>query len=133
MPKTRVAIVGSRNFNNPALITAFVNRLAVKLDAQNLVVVSGGAKGVDSYAEAAARSLGIEVESIKPDWATYGKRAGFLRNTTIVEHADRIVAFHDGISRGTMDTVWKAFDSGKPVVVLNDEGHIVPQDKWPPR
>lgn len=126
-----VAIVGSRNFASLGLVAATVSSLAAKLGAQNLTIVSGGAKGVDAAAEVAARALGVAVESIKPDWDKYGKTAGFLRNTEIIERADVVIAFWNGISRGTMDSVRKAAERGKKVTVLNDQGKIVGESQWP--
>jgi hypothetical protein len=65
----------------------------------------GGASGVDEAAEEQARMLGLSPLSIRPDWNTHGRAAGILRNKTIVDQADKVVAFWDGKSRGTRHTI----------------------------
>jgi hypothetical protein len=138
---TRIAIVGSRKYPNLPLVAATVASLVKKIGAKNLTIVSGGARGVDQTAEVTARALGSEPEVLNATWnvideATGFKRynpgAGFERNTTIVEHAEMIIAFWDCQSTGTMDTVHKAVAMGKKVTVLDTEGKLVEPDKWPP-
>jgi hypothetical protein len=55
---------------------------------------------------------------VAADWTRHGKVAGFLRNTTIVESADVVVAFWGERSRGTGNTVAKARAAGKKVLVI---------------
>lgn len=126
-----VAIVGSRNFPNLPLVATTVQSLAKKLGKENLTIVSGGARGVDSAAEFAAREAGVAVISIKADWDTYGKAAGLIRNTDIINQADIVIAFWDGQSRGTMDSVRKAVEMGKKITVLDWQGKPVEESKWP--
>jgi hypothetical protein len=52
------------------------------------------------------------------DWNKHGKRAGFIRNTDIVMESDMIVAFWDGKSRGTADTIAKAKTLKKPTLII---------------
>lgn len=108
----RVAIVGSRAFLDLSLVRAFVAGLP-----DGTVVISGGAKGVDAAAEAAARARGLYVESIRPKWAEFGRAAGAIRNWQIVQKADRVVAFWDGVSRGTAITIAPAKAKGIDVQV----------------
>ncbi len=108
----RVAIVGSREFANLPLVRSYVRR---QLHADT-IVVSGAARGVDETAAQEARDCLLEVEEIPADWSQ-GKGAGFARNTTIVEHADEIVAFWTAGSRGTLDTITKAVKAGKKVTI----------------
>jgi len=86
------------------------------------VVVSGAARGPDTWGVAAARAVGHDTDEIPADWDTLGKGAGFARNTTIAERADGVLAFWDGESRGTRDTMDKASAMGKPVVVVYGDG-----------
>ncbi len=111
MPE-RVAIVGSRGWQNVAAIRSFVASLP---DAT--VVISGGALGVDSIAEQAARSRGLAVIVHFPDYARFGGKAPLERNKLIVADADRVVAFWDGRSTGTAHAIGLATKAGKPVEV----------------
>lgn len=108
MPE-RVAIIGSRGFPNLGLVRQCVQSLPA-----NTEVVSGGAYGVDAVAADEAASRGLAVRVFPADWRRYGRRAGPLRNRTIVEYADRIIAFWDGTSRGTANVIALAQALGKP-------------------
>lgn len=103
----KIAVVGSRTIKT--FDFALVGAVAGD------TIITGGAVGVDSFAEAEARARGIAVEVIKPDYKTYGRAATHVRNRAIVERCDRLVAFWDGQSRGTMGTVEYARRKGKPI------------------
>lgn len=109
-----VAIVGSREFGDLEQVVEFVNALPA-----GTVVVSGGARGVDSIAEAAAKRRGLETCIYPADWLRWGKAAGIRRNVDIVNKADVIVAFWDGRSRGTEYTIELARAKGKLVHVVS--------------
>jgi hypothetical protein len=81
-------------------------------------IISGGAKGVDSWAASEATKLGFRVVEFLPEWDKYGKKAGFKRNTDIVEAAEMVVAFWDGKSNGTRDSIDKALRSKTAVLVI---------------
>lgn len=108
----RVAIIGSRDFADLDAVRAFVRGLPV-----DTVVVSGGARGVDRVAAAEAQRCGLTIVVYRADWIRYGRRAGYLRNVSIVEHAERVVAFWDGASKGTRHTIEIARRAGTPVEI----------------
>ena len=110
----RVAIIGSRDYPNLEVVRSYVASLLSEGD----VVVSGGARGVDKAAEEAAKARGLKVVSIRPQWGKFGRAAGFRRNSDIVAQCDRLVAFWDGKSRGTQDSIRKAKAAGKEVQVV---------------
>ena len=64
------------------------------------------------------RAHGLPLFVVPADWKTHGKKAGPLRNTDIVARADALVAFWDGVSRGTRDAIVKARLAGKLVEVF---------------
>jgi hypothetical protein len=68
--------------------------------------------GVDEVAEDEAQACGLAVESYPAQWerpdGTINRGAGFARNGLIAANAERVVAFWDGKSRGTKDTIDKA-------------------------
>jgi hypothetical protein len=53
------------------------------------------------------------------NWDRLGRKAGPLRNAHIVANADRVVAFWDGKSRGTLNTVVQADRAGLPIEVFD--------------
>lgn len=109
----RIAIVGSRNYPDAKRVFEFVHELP-----PDTVVVSGGAGGVDTWAILQAKRDGLATKVYPADWGKYGMSAGFRRNQTIVDDVDCVVAFWDGVSRGTADTIAKARKAGKCVEVI---------------
>ena len=107
----RVAIVGSRDYPRLEDVARFVALLP-----DNAVVISGGARGVDTAAEQAARARGLEVVVFPADWNTHGKQAGYLRNKDIVNACDWLAAFHYNASRGTAHSIELARKAGKHVI-----------------
>ena len=65
------------------------------------VIVSGGAKGADTYAREFARKKGIKLIEYFPNYDKYGKGAPLERNKLIVDNCDCVLAFWDGQSHGT--------------------------------
>ncbi len=64
------------------------------------------------------------------DWDRLGRKAGPIRNAQIVFNADRVVAFWDGKSRGTLNTVVQADRAGLPVELYDSNGGRVPIGLW---
>lgn len=106
----KIAVIGSRGLNR-----IDCGRINARFGD---VIVSGGARGVDSIAASWARRHGFAVIEHKPDYRRYGKAAPHVRNSQIVADADRVVAFWDGKSRGTKSTIDKAVLHGKRVDIV---------------
>jgi hypothetical protein len=115
----KIAVVGSREFGNKAMVCAVLGECVFNVDT----IVSGGARGVDSWGAAWAKEhCDLPPIIFKAEWDKYPKVAGFLRNTTIVENCDIVLAFWDGQSTGTVDTITKAIEKGIPVKVWMPDG-----------
>jgi len=69
------------------------------------VVVSGGARGVDKMAASEADAVGLVTVTVHPPWNAKGRAAGPIRNAVIERISDRCIAFWDGQSPGTLDTI----------------------------
>jgi hypothetical protein len=75
----------------------------------NVIIIHGNAEGADKLSAEVAKELGYTIESYPADWNTYGKAAGPIRNQLMIEQKpDLVIAFWDGISRGTADMLNKA-------------------------
>jgi hypothetical protein len=117
----RVAIVGSRGF----MASKVVEWLVIDLEetyGDDLVIVSGGARGADQMATFYAAANHVKIVEFLPDWKGLGKRAGYARNVTIVENSDRVIAlFAPGPrSPGTTHTVNIAKRKGIPVDIFHE-------------
>ncbi len=111
-PGLRVAVVGSRGFPALGLVREFVAQLPA-----SVVLVSGGARGVDQCAAAAWRSRGF-VPVVLPFVRSLGRAGGPVRNRQLVASVGLVVAFWDGCSSGTAGAVEIARRSGVPVFVV---------------
>lgn len=115
----KLAIVGSREFEDwdtfKSIADAFIQTSNQPVD----LVISGGAAGPDTMAERYAEENNIDFLEIKPDWEKYGRSAGMLRNTEIVNSCDEALVFWNYHSRGTMDTVNKLFKSKHNFIVYD--------------
>ena len=105
----KIGIVGSRNVT--------VSNLADYVTGCD-EIVSGGAVGVDRCAAAYARENGIKLTEFLPDYPHYGRAAPIVRNKQIVEYADKILAFWDGSSKGTLSVIRYAEKIGKACEVI---------------
>lgn len=101
MKEIKLAIVGSRSFNNYELLKKEINNFISENDFSINQIISGGARGADNLGEKYAKELNIETQIFYPDWNKYGKKAGFIRNEDIINNSDVIIAFWDGQSHGT--------------------------------
>jgi hypothetical protein len=113
----KIAIVGSREYRDLGHVVRYVKSLP-----KDTVVISGGARGVDNVAANTARDCGLEVVIFPALWHIYGNQAGVIRNGEIVDLADKVVAFHDGVSKGTLDTIKKAKLAKKPLEIYDTNG-----------
>lgn len=115
----RVIVAGSRSFRDYHLLKETLDELAAELGKKKLIVLSGHAEGADRLAEEWCRHrIGQVCEVYHPDYQKYGKVAPLVRNTEMVNAADALVAFWDGVSTGTKDVIDKARREGLKVKVI---------------
>lgn len=105
----KIAIVGSRNLR--------VTNLADYLPEGITEIVSGGARGIDSCAREYAESTGLLLTEFLPDYAKYGRAAPLRRNLQIIDYADRVIAFWDGVSCGTQFVIDNCKKKNKKVTI----------------
>ena len=106
----RVAVVGSRALQ----IDDWENYLPPDTDE----IISGGAKGIDQSVANFARSNGIALKEFLPEYDKYGKRAPLLRNITIIQNADLVLALWDGKSRGTKFVIDACHSRNVPIQII---------------
>jgi len=115
----KLAIIGSRNFVDYNLLCEELAKLP-----KPGVIVSGGAKGADTLGKKYADDNGIETLIFPAIWRPQGedgpmdKGAGMKRNTDIIKAADAVLAFWDGDSTGTMDSINKSIMFKKFVKIV---------------
>ena len=110
----KIAIVGSRGLKNSELLEKALNPYLNKIS----LMVSGGAKGTDKLAEIWALNNDIPTKIFLPDFKSYGRGSYRMRNLEIVNNSDLILAFWDGVSKGTKMTIEVAKKAKKSVNIF---------------
>lgn len=122
----KVAIVGCRDWDNAMEVCHAVYDLVKELRSSDpsTIVVTGydpekkTPRGVDKWAYEGARWSDVPVICFPADWdGPLRKGAGFARNQQIVDASDRVVAFWDGKSHGTKDTIDRTLTAHKHLEV----------------
>lgn len=104
----RIIIARGRDFNNYPVLKVSMDDLlsALFLSREEVVIVSGTARGADKLGERYAKERGLKVHRYPADWnrqadGSYDASAGYKRNIKMAENADACVCFWDGESKGT--------------------------------
>jgi hypothetical protein len=123
----RIAIIGSRKFKDQEILNAVLSEEDITF------IVSGGAQGADTLGVNYAKKNNIPYKEYLPNWkdlsnpdavikqnqwGQYDALAGMRRNTFIAEDCEKVIAFIDEESKGTLDTVKKARKLGIPVKLV---------------
>ena len=83
----------------------------------SIVIVSGGCAGADLLGERYAKENGYSIDRYPAEWQKYGRKAGIMRNAVMADNADALIAYWDGISRGTKNMIDEARKKGLAVRV----------------
>lgn len=119
----RIIITGCRDWYIPDVAESVVARM-IRMHGPGIVIINGGAPGVDTSFREACDELDVACETYEADWDRYGKGAGPRRNAAMLTAgADMVVAFHRDLatSRGTGDMARRALAAGVPTYLCDDE------------
>lgn len=85
--------------------------------ATQVTIIQGGAKGADSCAGVFAAEADLDCDVFPADWKQYGRAAGPIRNAQMLKDGcpDRVLAFWDGKSKGTLSMITLAVKAGLSV------------------
>ena len=115
----KLAIIGSRTFSDFEFGEKFFLVFFEEFIRLNdLTIISGGAKGGDLFGKQIAEKYKIPYIEHAAEWEKYGESAGFKRNHLIIQNADLVLAFYDGISKGTLHSLEIAKNLKKPVFIV---------------
>ena len=132
----KVAIVGSRRYENKKKIKDFIFKLKNEYGTDTIIVSGGCKDGADKYAKKYALELGLQYEEYPPFHEVhnmyctipesryrkpYSVKNFFARNKIIAGTSDYVVGFiPDGIeARGTMNTIRYAEKFDKKTIIIN--------------
>lgn len=112
----KLLIAGSRGITN-------VN-LSQYIPKETTVIISGGARGIDTLAEKYADDRRISKIILKPRYDLYGRAAPIKRDDEMANMCDRALIFWNGKSKGTKHTINYLRKIGKDmkIVTINSNG-----------
>lgn len=112
----RLVVCGGRDYQDSVKVERVLEMAhqSAQRHGFELVLIEGGASGVDAFAHRWAHRKGVRQETFAADWKAFGKAAGPLRNRRMLEAgADLVLAFPGG--KGTADMVRQARRAGVQV------------------
>ena len=119
----KLAIVGSRSFKEESWVWQQIDKFIKDQTFDSPVILSGGASGVDDFAERYAKHRGFDHVVFLPYFkvdrsAKFAPAHFFSRNKQMIDNADKVLAIWDGESRGTAMSIDYAKNRGKTVMVI---------------
>jgi hypothetical protein len=105
----KVLVTGDRLWTDRAMIEAELSKFP-----SGTIIIHGGARGADTIAGEVAQALGFVVRVYYAEWTKHGRKAGPIRNATMLkrEHIlsdpiNLLLVFHRDLSqsKGTRDMV----------------------------
>jgi len=130
-PSYKVIIAGTRSFTDYEFVKKEIARIvsekATTTDSQGNIItstfnitsiLSGGAQGADKLGERYAKDNKIPCVVYSAKWDKFGKSAGPIRNIEMANHADALIAFWDGQSKGTQHMIDAMLERQKEVHVI---------------
>lgn len=125
----RVAVIGGSKFKDEKRVIKTLDYYRKDITE----IVSGGAKGADTFGENWANTNKVKKNIFPAKWSDlthpnavikekngrkYDAMAGMRRNTDIIENCDMVIVFWDGISPGSKDSINKARKLKIPTLLI---------------
>lgn len=126
----RIIVAGGRDFSDYKTLDEKIREIFISLglERKEVEIVCGKAKGADTLGEDFAKKFQLKLKYFPADW-TQGKKAGFLRNEEMAVYAQQdngvLIAFWDGISKGTKHMIQLAKSYKLKIYVFNYKGEAV--------
>lgn len=114
-----IVVGGCRTFNDYEQLSKHLDIILQPYKRTGTIILSGHCSGVDMLAERYAEKHGLTVERHPAEWARYGRAAGPIRNEQMVIQADCVIAFWDGVSRGTKSLISYAQKYNKELHIIS--------------
>lgn len=119
----RLLIIGSRTITDPETVFTHIDRFIKEQCIGTPVLMSGGAKGVDSLVKKFAKTRGYDFIEFLPyhlidKEVEFSSRYFFARNRQMVQNADKVLALWDGVSTGTLHAIRYSQKMEVPIMVI---------------
>ena len=114
----KIGIIGTRRRDTPSVRKLIEEKFWEIYEEGDMIVSGGCPQGGDKFADQIARSEGIPILTIYPNYKRYKQGAPIVRNTTVAKNSDIVIACvirpEDGVEEvlkrkrgGTEDTLRK--------------------------
>lgn len=114
----KLMVCGSRSITDEQFVFKAIDDYVESL-GDDVTIIEGEARGVDSIAKKWGIMHGKEILSFPANWDLYGKSAGFQRNLDMFRECDNCLIIWDGQSKGTKHDIDLCRTYGKPHKVVN--------------
>lgn len=101
----RVLVCGGRDYDDYERVKGVLDKLLDWCGGRGgLIIIQGMAPGADSLARRWAEDNGVETIGFRASWDLYGKRAGYIRNSQMLDEGkpDLVIAFPGGAGTNMM-------------------------------
>jgi predicted Rossmann-fold nucleotide-binding protein len=110
----RVVVTGGRDYDDRNAVHREIRRLVDKAgDRQNLLMINGGARGLDTIVRELCDEMGIPCITMFAPWnSRHGNRAGPVRNQWMIDFCAPTYAIVFPGGRGTADMKRRIIEAG---------------------
>ena len=125
----KLMVCGSRTIVDRDFIYKTIDEcIAEKFPSDEIIIIEGEARGVDSIAKQWAIDHNKQIEAYPANWDLYGKSAGFRRNVDMVKACDYCLIIWDGKSKGTKHDIVLCTQYKKPYTLTKENTNENQQD-----
>jgi len=111
--KSKIAVVGNRQGFDYEYVR---EKLIANKITKDCIIISGGAEGVDTYAQKFAKEIGAEIRIFYPDPDLPHPWRYLERDRRMVDEANLVIAFNKLDKGGTFYTINYAAKIGRPYI-----------------
>ena len=119
---TKIIIAGLRKYDNYDFFQSKLGKILKDYGPSQLELVSGGATGIDTYAEIFAKQHQIPIKVFPANWGKYGNAAGPIRNKQMADYVGSsgiLIAFWNYHSRGTGNMIQIAEERKMTTIIVD--------------
>lgn len=130
----RILVTGSRKHPeswipqiNSTMNSAYIEYISA---GYPVMFIFGDATGVDAAAKDFCLDAKVPYSVYEAHWSLYDKSAGPIRNQQMIDTKPQLVlAFWDGESKGTLDTITRALAKGLNTHVIFPNNYVLVQGR----
>lgn len=125
-----VLFSGSRSIRSYYRVARDLRERLEGLDKESVVLLQGEAyNGVDRLIRIFAKRNGWRCVGWPADWDNNGKAAGHIRNSMMLMHSNRLIAYWDGESKGTANAIQGCDRLKKPYELIEMDASPEAEDR----